>query len=299
MIRSHRALAALSVILLPMAVQAQGLEPDGRVELEFLSGNDASNLVLSGDVMLRYRSGRFGAEIGTDSDIVLDGNDSFTAFYAAGLIDTAYGEFAIGAPQSVADMLIDLPVFAGMQGLEAGGLLPSQPLALDAASAVGTIAKGQDAQNYGLRYSTISGGLRYGASLHRFAGRDGTLVEIAAEYTMGQTQIEGMLESRDLKGGLSGLVAVSHDAGRYSLAASLSRQTITADGTTLRLGGEYRLSDQLFIGGSLARNDYGSEQYLYGVTAGWTFGNGAALSGGIAEGDDTGLLMDASVGYRF
>ncbi len=293
------ALAALTVFLCPLSALAQGLETTGQVELEFLRGNSASSTLLSGDVMLRYRSGSFGGELGTDADYVLDGGGEFKSIYAAALFGTAFGEFAIGAPESAADMLIDVPSFAGMKGVDAGGILPGQPVTLGTPSMVGAIAKGEDRQSYGLRYSGSSGDIRYGVSVHRFDGSEDTILQAAAEYTMGQTQIEGMIENESLQGGFSGLIGVAHDQGQYSVSAYLSRQTITADGTTFQLNGDYRLSESLTVGGSFARKDFGSEQYLYGVTAGWGFGNGAYLSGGMADGDDTGLLMDASVGYKF
>ncbi len=302
--RHHRALAALIALLCPLSamaqgVDAQGLETKGQVELEFMRGNDASTLLLSSDVTLRYRSGSFGGEIGTDSDFVLDGGGEFRSLYAAALIGTSFGEFAVGAPESAADMLIDVPSFAGMKGIDAGGIVAGQPVTLGTPSVVGAIAKGEDRQSYGLRFTGSNADIRYGASIHRFDGSEDTIVQAAAEYTTGQTQIEGMIESESLKGGFSGLIGVAHDSGQYSVSAYLSRQTITADGTTFQLNGDYRISDSLTVGGSLARKDFGTEQYLYGVTAGWGFGNGAYLSGGIADGDDTGLLMDASVGYKF
>lgn len=297
--RHQRALAALVISAFPLCAHAQGLETSGNVDLEFLRGNSASSTLLSGDVMLRYRSGSFGGELGTDSDFVLDGGGEFKSIYAAALVGTAFGEFAIGAPESAADMLIDVPSFAGMKAIDAGGFLPGQPLTLGTPSVVGAIAKGEDRQSYGLRYSGSSGDIRYGASFHRFDGSEDTILQAAAEYTMGQTQIEGMIENESLQGGFSGLIGVAHDQGQYTVSAYLSRQTITADGTTFQLNGDYRLSENLTIGGSFARKDFGSEQYLYGVTAGWGFGNGAYLSGGVADGDNTGLLMDASVGYKF
>lgn len=299
MIRHKRALAALLVTFYPLSVHAQGVETTGQVELEFMRGNDASSLLLSGDVMLRYRSGSFGGELGADSDFVLDGGGEYRSIYAAALFSTSFGEFAVGAPESAADLLIDIPSFAGMKAVDAGGILAGQPVTLGTPSMVGAIAKGQDAQSYGLRYTGSNGDIRYGVSIHRFDGNEDTILQAAAEYTTGQTQIEGMIENESLEGGFSGLIGVAHDQGPYTVSAYLSRQTITTKGTTFQLNGDYRMSDNLTLGGSFARKDFGEEQYLYGVTAGWGFGNGAYLSGGIADGDNTGLLMDASVGYKF
>lgn len=293
------ALPALLVVLCPLSAAAQGLETSGQFELEYLHGNDASTTLFSADAMLRYRNGALGVELGTDSDFALDAGPELKSFYAAALVDTGFGEFAIGAPESVADMLIDVPSFAGMKGIDAGGMIPGQDVALGTPSMVSVIAKSEDRQSYGLRYSNTAGDMRYGASLHKFEGTGSALFQIAGEYTMGQTQIEGMIENKSLEGGFSGLIGVAHDAGQFTVSAYLSRQTITADGTTFQLSGDYRMSDSLTVGGSFARKDFGSEEYLYGVTAGWGFGNGAYLSGGVADGDNTSILMDASVGYKF
>lgn len=298
--RLPRALPALFFALSPVAALAQGIETLGQVELEYLHGNDATTTLFSADAMLRWRSGgAFGAEVGTDSDFALDDGPELRSFYAAGLFATGLGEFAIGAPQSAADMLIDVPAFNRMQALDAGGFLPGQDVSLGTPSMVGPIAKSEDRQSYGLRYSNTAGDIRYGASVHKFEGTGSTLFQIAGEYTTGQTQIEGMIENKSLEGGFSGLIGVAHDAGQFSVSAYLSRQTILSNGTTFQLNGDYRMSDNLTIGGSFARKDFGQEQYLYGVNAGWGFGNGAYLQGGIADGDDTSILMDASVGYKF
>ena len=42
-------------------------------------------------------------------DFALDDGPELKSFYAAVLIDSGFGEFAIGAPESAADMLIDVP----------------------------------------------------------------------------------------------------------------------------------------------------------------------------------------------
>lgn len=293
------ALPALIVAFCPLSALAQGLETSGQFELEYLRGNDAGTTLFSADAMLRYRGGALGVELGTDSDFALDDGPELKSFYAAALVDSGFGEFAIGAPEAVADMLIDVPSFAGMKGVDAGGMIPGQDVALGTPSMAGVIAKREGRQSYGLRYSNTAGAARYGASLHKFEGTGSTLFQIAGEYTMGQTQIEGMVENKSLEGGFSGLVGVAHDAGQFTVSAYLSRQTIDGDGTTFQLSGDYRMSDNLTIGGSFARKDFTEEEYLYGVTAAWGLGNGAYLSGGIADGDNSTVLMDASVGYKF
>ncbi len=293
------ALPALLLAFSPLAVAAQGLETSGQMELEYLQGNDASTTLFSADAMLRYRSGSLGVEVGTDSDFALDDGPELKSFYAAVLIDSGFGEFAIGAPESAADMLIDVPSFNRMKALDAGGFIPGQDVTLGTPSMVGPIAKSEDRKSYGLRYSNASGDMRYGASVHKFEGTGSTLFQLAGEYTMGQTQFEGMVENKSLEGGFSGLIGVSHDAGQFTVSAYLSRETILNDGTTFQLSGDYRMSDRMTVGGSFARKDFGSEEYLYGVNAGWGFGNGAYLQGGVADGDNTSVLMDASVGYKF
>lgn len=297
--RLSRALPALFLAFMPYAVSAQGLETSGQVELEYLHGNDAGTTLFSADAMLRYRGGALGVELGSDSDFALDNGPELKSFYAAALIDSGFGEFAIGAPESAADMLIDVPSFNRMKGLDAGGFIPGQDVTLGTPSMVGPIAKSEDRQSYGLRYSNTAGEMRYGASVHKFEGTGSTLFQLAGEYTTGQTQIEGMIENKSLEGGFSGLIGVAHDAGQFTVSAYLSRQTILDDGTTFQISGDYRMSESLTLGGSFARKDFGQEEYLYGVNAGWGFGNGAYLQGGIADGDNTTILMDASVGYKF
>ena len=294
------ALALVSVALFsgPSFAQSdEGLALTGQTELEYLHNSSASETLLATDMMLTYRGGTMGGvglgfELGVDADLLLDSGDSYSALYGTVLLSTMAGEFAIGAPKPITDLLIEKPSFAGMKGidLELAALSPS---------VVGPLSKFGDAQSYGIRYSGGGGALRYGASVNKFHGLPGTIYQAAAEYSFGTTVVEGAIETDSVFGSYSGTIGVTHTAGQFDVGAYLSRERQTLDGNLFQLSADYRINDSLTVGGDVARLNFGTKQTLYGLSAEYGFGNGAYVQGGVADGDGMRTTMDASVGFKF
>jgi hypothetical protein len=292
------ALASFAMISGQAAAQSdEGLVLTGQTELEYLHSNSSSDTLLATDMLLSYRGGYVGGvglgfELGVDADLLLDSGDSYSALYGAVLLSTMAGEFAIGAPKPITDLLIEKPSFAGMKALDL-------ELAALSPSIVGSASKLGDAQSYGLRYSGASGALRYGASVHKLHGVSGTLYQAAAEYSFGSSAVEGAIESDSLTGNYSGTIGVTHSAGQFDIGAYVTRERQTLDGNMFQLSADYRVSDSLKVGGDVARLNFGSRQTLFGLSAEYGFGNGAYVQGGVADGDGMRTTMDASVGFKF
>jgi hypothetical protein len=295
---SALALASVAFFSGPTFAQSsEGLSLTGQTELEYLRNRSTSETLLATDMMLTYRGSTMsgiglGFELGVNADLLLDSGDSFSTLYGAVLFSTMGGEFAIGAPKPITDVLIEKPSFAGMKAvdLELAALSPS---------IVSPVSKLGDAQTYGLRYSGESGAVRYGASVHKFHGLSGTIYQAAAEYSFGTSVVEGAIETDSVFGSYSGTIGVTHTAGQFDIGAYLSRERQTLDGNLFQLSADYRINDSLKVGGNVARLDFGTKQTLYGLSAEYGFGNGAYVQGGVADGDGMRTTMDASVGFKF
>lgn len=278
----------------PFPAISQGMEAvsvTGQMELEHTRRNGASGTLLSGDFTLAY-SGGFGFELGVVADQDLqNGTDAF-ALFGAVTFGTAFGDVAVGAPRPVADQLIDIPVFAGIHELQMG-INATQPSVVTALSQV------SGDQSYGARLTTETGALRYGASVHRLTSQSGTYWQLAGEYDTGSgTEIEGVIEGED--GNLGVLVGANHTAGQFDLGLYLTSQHINGTSDAVQGYAGYQISDALTVRGHLRMEDGPViSQNIVGVEASYDFTNGAYAQFGAADGNQTSMTLDASVGFKF
>lgn len=289
---SGGALALLS-LLVPIPVAAQGMEAltfSGDIEFEHTRRNGASNTLGSADLMLRYE-GPFGFELGGQIDENLEtGADSALPFFAV-TFELGMGELAIGAPQPVANTLLDIPDFAGIR---------EQQIAFEGrtTSVVTGLAKALDEQLYGARFTAETGLLRYGASIHQVTNQSGTHWQVAGEYEAGiDSQIEGVIEGED--GNLGITLGAAHTSGQFDMGLYLISQRIvgSTDAAVAYVG--VAVNDALTVRGHIRTEDGTVQNNLIGVEAEYGFSNGAYAQFGAADGNNTSMTLDASVGFRF
>jgi len=284
---------ALLCLCAPVPVMAQGMDAlsfSGDLEFEHTRRNGASGTLAGGELFLRYE-GPFGFELGADIDQNLETGADNTVPYLAATFGFGPGEVALGAPQPVADVLIDVPDFAGMRELQLGYDQRGTSVATGVAKALGE-------QLYGGRIVAETGSLRWGASVHGITHQSGTHWQAAAEYAVGTgTEIEGAVEGED--GNLGLTVGATHQAGQFDMGLYLNSQRIvgSSDAATAFVG--FAVSDALTVRGHLRAEDGAVQGNSVGVEAEYGFGNGGYAQFGAADGNNTSMTLDASVGFKF
>lgn len=284
---------ALLCLASPIPVAAQGLDAlgfTGGLEFEHTRRNGASGSMVSGDLFLRYE-GPFGFELGADIDHNLDtGTDASVPFLAL-TFGIGPGTLAVGAPQPIADQLIDIPAFAGNRELQYGYDQRTTSIATG-------IAKAAREQLYGARMLVDGGRLRYGASLHRVTQQSGAHWQIAGEYEAAPgSEVEGTVEGED--GNLGVTVGANHQAGQFDMGLYLTSQNIVGD-TTAAVGYVgFAVSDALTVRGHVRTEDGTVSGNMVGVEAQYGFGNGAYAQFGATDGNTQSMALDASVGFKF
>lgn len=284
---------ALLMTIAPYPVIAQGMEQlsfTGDVEFEHTRRNGASNSLATADLMLRYE-GPFGFELGAEIDENLTTGPDYALPFLALTFGLGMGELAVGAPQPVADMLIDIPDFAGIR---------EQQIAFETrTTSVATgLARTLNEGLYGARFTSDAGQLRYGASLHKITHRSGLHWQVAGEYQAGiDSQIEGVLEGED--GNLGITLGAAHTSGQFDMGLYLISQRIvgSTDAAVAYVG--VAVNDALTVRGHLRTEDGTVNNNMIGVEAEYGFSNGAYAQFGAADGNNTSMTLDASVGFKF
>ncbi len=286
---------ALALLLLasPFPAMAQGMQAlsfSGDLEFEHVRRNGASGTIAGGELFLRY-DGPIGFELGADIDQDLDTGADNTVPYLAVTFGFGPGEVALGAPQPVADMLIDIPDFAGIRELQLG-------MDQRTTSVVTGFAKSLEEQIYGARVTGQSGALRFGASIHGVTDQSGAFWQVAGEYaTRGGTEIEGVIEGED--GNLGVTLGATHQAGQFDMGFYLTSQRIMGNTDSALAYVGFAVSPSLTLRGHVRKEEGTFTGNTLGVEAEYGFSNGAYAQFGAADGNNTSMILDASVGFRF
>ena len=262
----------------------------GDLEFEHTRRNGASGTIAGGELFLRYE-GPIGFELGADIDQNLETGADNTVPYLALTFGFGPGEVALGAPQPVADVLIRRPDFAGIRELQLGYDQRGTSVATGIAKTLGE-------QLYGGRIVAETGALRWGASVHGITHQSGTHWQTTAKYTVGSgTEIEGAVEGED--GNLGVTVGATHQAGQFDMGLYLTSQRIigTTEAASAFVG--YSVSDALTVRGHVRAEGGAVDGNMIGVEAEYGFGNGAYAQFGAADGNNTSMTLDASIGFEF
>lgn len=306
---SSLVLAALATSVAAPAALARdfgnGFSLTGEVQLEYLTDGDDEETYAFTDLTLGWRSQgngalSFGVDIGIEDIRVLSGNDNLSMERASLVLVTSAGELAIGRPK---------PVLAGMFTTpEIGGAkLIDLELSFFAGSILESLIFVNDVEVIGMTFQGSAGDLGYGLGYHDVGDMvDAKVLEAGITYTMGQSTLfagieraEGISVSDITKLSLG----ATHDGGRWSAGALVSRSSSGSDDATLLMVfGDYEVMDAFTVGVQLTKIDTGMDSAnLIGLTTEYGFGEGGFAGLGYMHTDDTfdEDLFTASVGYRF
>ncbi|WP_309668184.1 porin [Tabrizicola sp.] len=282
-----------------------GFSLNGNVELEYLA-SDGDDFSLGWvDATLGWRS-QAGGAVGFGFDLALDGakelesGEEFSAFWGGLVVTTAAGDFTVGAPRPVLDVLYDTPKLGGSTLYDLQIQQFSGPLA-------SYLVKQSDVNAYGISFIGTAGDLRYGVYYSQVEGEDADIVQVAGSYRLGNTLIQGGAEVITLGSSddiTTVLLAATHDFDRFSIGAALSDISSSGapfDGQTIKLFGDYQVTDALTLGVQIVSIDTAIDATLYGVSGEYGFGRGGYARLGAFDSDQGSdqAIFDAAVGFRF
>jgi hypothetical protein len=218
--------------------------------------------------------------------VVSDG-DNFNDLWAAAVLTTSFGEFAIGKPRPVLDRLVWAPQVGGAGYID---LVPPTYGGIDG-SFLAQFATFSDLSTLGVTFKGTSGGLSV----------DG--YEIGGTCTIGQTDIFAGFERLDSIGmnldhSLPGL---RHTADRWSVGGHLARLDAGFEEFSFAMPyGDYKVSDAFKVGAQYLNMAFGpDDEDFYGLSAEYGFAGGGFAELGVLSGGASDDLYSASVGFRF
>jgi hypothetical protein len=278
----------------PAAAQdGSGLSFGGEVKLEYLDLSSSDLWAFDGDVSMSWRSGGLlGFDASVDTTYLDDGTD-LTNYWAALVLSTGAGEFAVGAPRPLVDSLDPMPKFSSSRvfDLEVGILR----------GPITSLASAQDnGLTPGLTYVNTAGSLTYGGGYHHLSsGSNFDILEAVMQYEAGATTFFISGEFVDVDGPNVSLLQIGafHDAERFDLGAALAQVDTLGTTHTLRLYGAYDVMSSLTLRGDILMIQDGSD--LYSVSASYGLENGLFVEGGGTKIDDGAELYDIGIGFKF
>lgn len=276
----------------------------GDVELEYLSGSGDDSTYGFADLTLGWRS-QGGGAVGFGFDVALvdieflDDSDRINAFWGGLVLTTSFGEFTIGNPRPLLTTMIDTPAVGGVRifDLEIGSVT---------GSSLENFAFSDGVNLAGLSFKGGSGDLTYGVSYHTFdfGGPDVDAIELALNYQLGNTLIQGGIEvlSVGSQSFEKVLIGATYADDRWSAGLLLTNSSQGGgDLSAIKVFGDYAITEAFTLGVQALNFTAGSsDNTYYGVTGEFGFGTGGFAELGafsFSGGGDT--VYNASVGYRF
>lgn len=286
------AFVALSAF--PVAAQdGNGLTFGGEVKLEYLDSDSSHLWAFDGDAGMSWRSGGLlGFDASIDTTYLDDGTD-LTNVWAALVLSTGAGEFAVGAPRPLVDSQRVMPRFSSSRVLDLETSFLRGPLA--------SIASTQDSGlTPGVTYLNTSGNLTYGAGYHHLNDGDNVdILEGVMQYKSGMTTFFITGEFADVEGPNVSLLQIgaSHDAGRFDLGAAFAQADSSDTTHSLRFYGAYDVMSSLTVRGDILMVQDASD--LYSVSASYGMENGLFVEGGGTKVNNGAEIYDIGIGFKF
>lgn len=288
-----------------------GFSLSGDIELEYIWFDNPTGNATYGfaDTTLSWRS-QGGGPVGFGFDLsglyfvnLAEGGLRESSWWGGLVVTTSFAEVSIGRPRPILDTLSPAPDVGNVRalGLDLGSVTVSSVLG----TSVLLSSSSQDV--YGISAKATSGGLVYGASVHRIesGGDHVDFIELAASYEAGSSLYYGGMEY--VVFGLDDFKRV-HLGGRYAADLWTAGAEFTADipgghsSYSLKLYGDYEVVSGLRVGAQYLDPDVSQAgPYYYGVSGVYSFGSGGfaklgyfnTISGPGVEG------VSASVGFEF
>ncbi|RYI24672.1 MAG: hypothetical protein EON48_07440 [Acetobacteraceae bacterium] len=285
--------AFLALSTLPAAAQdGNGLTFGGEVKLEYVDAI-SSLWALDGDVALSWRSGGLlGFDASLDSTYLDDGED-FTNIWAALVLSTGVGDFAVAAPRPLVDTLGVMPKFSSSRLVDLETSFLRGPIT--------TLASAQDnGLTPGVTWSQAQGNLTFGAGYHHLNdGNNVDILEGVMRYQAGTTTFFITGEFADTEGTNLTLLQIGafHDADRFDLGAAFAQLDASDTRHSLRLYGSFDVMSSLTLRGDALLNQDASD--LYSLSATYSMDSGMFVEGGGTKVTGGNEIYDIGVGFKF
>lgn len=290
--------AILALTTLPAAAQeaGNGLTFGGEVKVEYLDAT-SSLWAFDGDVAMSWRSGGLLGFDGALDTTYIDGNgdaEDFTNIWAALVLSTGAGDFAVGAPRPLLDTLAVMPKFGSSRVLDLQTSFLRGPIT--------SILSAQDnGVTPGVTWQRTSGNLTFGAGYHHLNDGDNIdILEGVMRYQAGSTTFFITGEYANTEGPNLTLLQIGglHDADRFDLGAAFTQLDAGETTHSLRLYGSFDVMQALTLRGDALlvqdANDIYSLSATYRMDSGlFVEGGGSKITGGGPE------IYDIGVGFKF
>lgn len=284
------ALVAFSSI--PAAAQdGSGLSFGGDVKLDY---TDAGSGIwaLDGDVSASWRSGgALGFDAALDTTYLDDGTD-FTNLWAALVLSTGAGEFAVGAPRPLVDSMAVMPRFSS-----------SRLVDLETTLFRGMVAPLSSAVDNGLTpgvtWTQESGNLTFGGGYHHMNDENIDLAQGVMRYEAGATTlfINGEYATAPGADATTLQIGALHDADRFDIGAAFTHFDAGGSIKSVRLHGSVDVMSALSLrGDALLIEDFSD---IYSLSASYSLTNGLYVEGGGTKVVGQDKILDIGVGYKF
>lgn len=285
--------ALLALAALPASAQdaGNGLSFGGEAKLEYVNAN--SDLwAFDADVSLSWRSGgMLGFDAALDSTYLDDGTD-FTNLWAALVLSTGAGEFAVGAPRPVLETMGVMPRFSSSRAVDLETRFPRGPVTPLVSAQDNGIAPG-------ITWKKDAGSLTFGAGYHRLNDSDADIVEGIMRYQAGATTlfISGEYGSAPGDNLMALQIGGLYDADRFDLGAAFSQVDTSSTRHSLRLYGSFDVMSALTLRGDALLIQDSAD--IYSLSATYSMSSGLFVEGGGSKVGTSDEIYDLGVGFKF
>ena len=289
---------SITLILAACIANAQSwpdwITAEGRLALGYSDRTPGADAFLVGDATLRLApafAGRFGLEIGSYGRA--DALDTPHETYGSLTFDLGNGRLAVGVPR---------PAYDSFAVSALHYHFPS--LAIDRTAATRSEAtQGAMFANYlpyGARFQNESSGLRYAASVHHSATPDRTMasfgIATGTKTWIFEAAIEaGFGNSTDI----SAKAQAYREIGGFAGGIGYYAPGLLGGSDLVELFGSYQPMDRVTLSGVVQVPVDGSSDPTGGVAARYGFGNGLALSLGVASDAGSDPVISTFVDWTF
>lgn len=284
--------ALVAAFALPATAQDTGLSFGGEVKLEYLDADTGAGFALDGDVGLSWRSGGLlGFDAALDSTYLDDGSD-FTNVWAALVLSTGAGEFAVGAPRPLSETERVMPRFSTSRVVDLSSNFLNGPL-------TGLVSAVDRGMTPGITWKQEAGNLSFGAGYHHMNDQNVDIAEGFMHYAAGATTFFISGEFATSPGPDLSLMQIGafHDADRFELGASLAQFDAADTRHTVRLYGSVDVMTALTLRGDMLMVQDASD--AYSISATYSMDSGLFVEGGGTKVMGSDELFDIGVGYKF
>lgn len=287
--------ALLALTALPAAAQdGNGLSFGGDVKLEYLNAN--SDLwALDGDVGLSWRSGGllgFDAALDTTYIDSNGGTDDFTNVWAALVLSTGAGEFAVGAPRPLIETMQVMPKFSTSRVLDLETTFLRGPLTPLASASDNGVTPG-------ITWKKDSGSLTFGAGYHHLNDLNADMLEGIMRFQSGATTLFVSGEYADVTGDNVMILQIGglYDTDRFDLGATLAQFDSSETTHSLRLYGSFDVMQSLSLRGDALLVQDAND--IYSLSATYSMPSGLYVEGGGSKIVGSDEVYDIGIGFKF